>query len=175
MSAFNGIPSDWLEDYDPNPVPPVPPKPAPKVEKSSKDDLKTMKIYSFGFRYGLKLDGTHTLYQASGSKERQAYQRFSLGGLSILVVDVRLILPKNPYHNKALRKLRGDDEEVILELEKTPGLESAYTELLGVLQANPYNEVYVGCTGGHHRSVYIANRLGADLNCPVLHLNYNDK
>lgn len=133
-------------------------------------------IYSFGFRHGLKLNDQHTLFQASASKERQAYQKFSVGGQDLLVVDIRRILPKNPYHDKRLRKLRGDDEAVILELEKTPGLEGAYRELLGILSTYPAStKIYIGCTGGHHRSVYVANRLGADLGRSVEHLNYNDR
>ena len=126
------------------------------------------KIFSFGFRHGLPVPGL----LANASKVRPAYQKLG----NSLIVDVRQILPKNPYHNKKLRKLRGDDEEVIFELESTPGIHQAYHELLGILRTYPEGtQFYIACTGGHHRSVYIANRLGADLNLPVEHLNYNDK
>ena len=126
-------------------------------------------IRSFGFRYGLTVD-SHIVFGAHASNQHNPYQ---LVGTSI-VVDVRRILPKNPYHNKKLRKLRGDDDAVIQELSHTHGIEQAYHELRDVVRKHP-GPVYIGCTGGHHRSVYIANRLAKDLSIPVEHLNYNDK
>lgn len=106
-------------------------------------------IYSFGFRHGLTVDG------------------------SALIIDVRRILTKNPYHNKKLRALRGDHPDVIAELELTPGIGEAYDRIKTLVASHP-GPVYIGCTGGHHRSVYIVNRLGADLGIPVSHLNYHD-
>ena len=108
-------------------------------------------IASFGFRHGKP--------------------RLELGAICL---DVRKILPKNPYHNRALRQLRGDDLAVIAELEATPGMEQAYHALRESLRKHP-GAIYLGCTGGHHRSVYIANRLANDLECDVIHLNYTDK
>lgn len=121
-------------------------------------------IYSFGFRHGLTVEG-----QAAPPGEK-ACQRIG----NALVVDVRRILPKNPYHNKKLRALRGDDEAVIRELESTHGFEQAYHRLKALVVAHQ-GPVYIGCTGGHHRSVYVANRLAQDLRLVVQHLNYFDK
>jgi RNase adapter protein RapZ len=118
-------------------------------------------IKSFGFRHGLVLNG-HIVHPTT------------VGVGDSLIIDVRKVLPKNPYHNKKLRQLRGDDEAVIAELEQTPGIEQAYHELLQVVRQY-IGPVYIGCTGGHHRSVYIANRLAKDLGLPVEHLNYDDK
>lgn len=108
-------------------------------------------IISFGFRHGLpKLN------------EEDRY------------VDVRAILTRNPFHNKKLRSLRGDNPLVIEDLEQTPNLLDSYNEIKErALRCK--GDFYVGCTGGHHRSVYIADRLGRDLGIDVLHLNYNDK
>lgn len=127
-------------------------------------------ISSFGFRHGLTVNG-EDLAPAHASKLRQPYQ-VMIGSNGPLIVDVRRILPKNPYHNKKLRALRGDHPDVIAELEITTDLEKVYSELLLVVKQH-WGPVYIGCTGGHHRSVYIANRLGSDLGLDVEHLNYS--
>lgn len=126
-------------------------------------------LYSFGFRHGLTVNGK-MVFPADPSSVRPGVQ--TVGGA--LILDVRRILPKNPYHNRALRKLRGDDEAVIRELEQTPKLEEKYQDILALVRAFS-GAVYVGCTGGHHRSVYVANRLATDLRMPATHLNYSDK
>ena len=91
------------------------------------------------------------------------------------ILDVR-DLP-NPHSQLSLRELHGDSKAVIEFFESSAHkavVEKAYAEILDEAKsiAGP---VYIGCSGGKHRSVYIANRLGADLNLPVEHLNYNDK
>ena len=125
------------------------------------------KIYSFGYRHGLTVDDQVVF---APTTERRAVQHFN----DAIVIDIRKLLPKNPYHNKKLRALRGDDEEVIAELESTPGMHQAYHELRQTVRAH-HGRVYIGCTGGHHRSVYIANRLAKDFDVPVEHLNYEDR
>lgn len=127
-------------------------------------------IKSFGFRHGLTVNG-HIVFTPDPSKQRNPVQVID----GALIIDVRRILPKNPYHDRKLRRLRGDDDAVIQELERTPGIHRAYHELREGVIKNFQGEVYIGCTGGHHRSVYIANRLGRDLGLPVEHLNYADK
>ncbi len=102
------------------------------------------KVVSFGYKHGDHPDGN---------------------GLQI---DVRPILRRNPYHNKRLRGLRGTDPEVRADIERTPDLESAYRRILDRVRAYP-GPVYVGCTGGHHRSVYLADRIGRELMIPVEH------
>lgn len=126
-------------------------------------------IYSFGFRHGLPQ--CNILPSVHNSKQYWVVEK---DGVKNLVIDVRRILPKNPYHDKRLRALRGDNAAVIEELEKTPGLEKGYWDIRDLVELHD-GPVYIGCTGGHHRSVYIANRLEADLEVPVTHLNYNDK
>lgn len=106
-------------------------------------------LASFGFKYGLPL-----LNEGDN------------------ILDVRQYLKKNPYRDKTLRYLRGDSPKVIAELEKTPDLETSLFEIM-LVASYTVGILYLGCTGGHHRSVYIANRLGKELNIDVVHLNYN--
>ena len=87
---------------------------------------------------------------------------------NILVIDVRPYLNKNPYHNKQLRHLRGTDPEVQRDIEKTPGFEEAYANIKKQIDGFD-GVVYLGCTGGRHRSVYMAERIRKELNLPVEH------
>ena len=111
-------------------------------------------IASFGYRY----DGPPRL-----PKKARA-----------LVIDVRHILHRNPYRNKRLRELRGDDPAVQADILKTPGFAESYQTLKARVSMWP-GEVYLGCTGGHHRSVFLADRLAHELGCPVVHLHYRHK
>ncbi len=84
------------------------------------------------------------------------------------VFDVRAV--PNPYYDLTLRPLNGKDEPVIAFLDAQPQA----IELLSDIRAfvakwlpsfkkdnRSYLTVAVGCTGGQHRSVYMAERLGA--------------
>jgi RNase adapter protein RapZ len=118
-------------------------------------------IYSFGYKHGPP--------EAEGHQITPDY----------LTVDVRKLL-SNPYHDKKLRPLRGDHLEAIKYIEdETPNLDETYRGIRimvrSYLQEYPGKDILVGCTGGHHRSVYMANRLGKDLGIGVSHLHYNLK
>jgi UPF0042 nucleotide-binding protein len=76
----------------------------------------------------------------------------------------------NPYWEPALRHLTGRDAPVIEYLAGHAGVRSMIADLIEFLerrvgefsQANrSYLTVAIGCTGGQHRSVYIAERLAA--------------
>ena len=82
------------------------------------------------------------------------------------VFDVR-VLP-NPYYEPALRSLTGRDDAVIAHLQTHPEV----AEMLGQIEAfvarwlpnfeadqRSYLTVAIGCTGGQHRSVYMAETL----------------
>lgn len=106
----------------------------------------TLFFESFAFKHGVPLDAD-------------------------FVFDVRAV--PNPYYDLTLRPLTGKDAPVIAFLEAQPQA----TELLSDIRAfvakwlpsfkkdnRSYLTVAVGCTGGQHRSVYMAERLGAYFN-----------
>ena len=96
---------------------------------------------SFGFKYGLPSDAD-------------------------LVYDVR-VLP-NPHWEKSLRLKNGKDPEVIKFLEQQTSAEELFQDICSFLDQwlpryrdnnRSYITVALGCTGGQHRSVYLAERL----------------
>jgi UPF0042 nucleotide-binding protein len=85
-----------------------------------------------------------------------------------LVFDVRFL--PNPYFENGLRSLPGDDPQVVEWLETHPDVDEAVrrlTDLVVYLLPRYGHElksdlmIAIGCTGGRHRSVYVAQRLGA--------------
>ncbi|CAN0443316.1 unnamed protein product [Discosporangium mesarthrocarpum] len=85
-----------------------------------------------------------------------------------LVFDVRFL--QNPHYVDELRPLSGLDKPIGDFIEQDPDLEDYFrhlTELLEPLlprfdaEGKSYLTIAVGCTGGKHRSVYTAERLGA--------------
>ncbi len=98
---------------------------------------------SFGYKYGVPVDGD-------------------------MVFDTRCL--PNPHWEPELRKLTGRDQPVIEYLESQSDVSEMYADIHGYLAnwlprfaANHrvYMTVAIGCTGGRHRSVYMAERLGA--------------
>lgn len=98
-------------------------------------------VLSFGFKYGIPVD-------------------------SDLVFDVRFI--PNPFYIPELKKYSGSDEPVknyVLEQEETKGFISRLEDMLKFLIPNYIKEgkrqliISIGCTGGRHRSVAIANAI----------------
>ncbi len=87
-----------------------------------------------------------------------------------LVFDARFL--RNPHYDPILRPRTGMDAEVGAYVEADPDFAAYYakiTDLLSlllprfVLEGKKYSTVAIGCTGGRHRSVYIAEKLEADL------------
>ncbi|MDQ2747029.1 MAG: RNase adapter RapZ [Acidobacteriota bacterium] len=87
-----------------------------------------------------------------------------------LLFDVRHL--PNPYFDKNLKNLPGSDSRVVNFLENEPEVEETirrFTDLLEYLlplykrEGKSYLSVGIGCTGGRHRSVMVANRLGEAL------------
>ncbi len=87
-----------------------------------------------------------------------------------LLFDVRHL--PNPFFISSLKNLPGDDLRVIKYLKTQPEVEETlrrFTELLNYLlpqykrEGKSYLTVGIGCTGGRHRSVMIANELAARL------------
>lgn len=85
-----------------------------------------------------------------------------------LVFDVRFL--RNPHWDPALRPFTGRDREVAGFIEGDPALGPFLERLTGFLapllpsyrlEGKSYLTIAIGCTGGRHRSVYIAERLAA--------------
>jgi UPF0042 nucleotide-binding protein len=85
---------------------------------------------------------------------------------SDLVFDVRFL--DNPFYDARLRPLNGRDAPVAQHIERDPAFKpflDALTGMLGPLlprfvhEGKSYLTIAVGCTGGRHRSVYVAERL----------------
>lgn len=102
----------------------------------------SISIISFGFKHGTLLDGD-------------------------LVFDVRFI--PNPYYIPELKEYHGGDEPVkdyVLKWPQTDMFISKTIDMLEFLIPHYTVEgktqliVGIGCTGGRHRSVAIANRIG---------------
>ena len=83
-----------------------------------------------------------------------------------LVFDVR-VLP-NPFWRDDLREYNGLDQPVIEFLEQQAATDAMFADISGFLEDwlpfyesndRTYMTVAIGCTGGKHRSVYMASRL----------------
>jgi len=83
------------------------------------------------------------------------------------VFDVRAI--PNPYYDVALRPLTGRDAPVIAFLDAQPSAAEMLADIRNFVAKwlpsfktdnRSYLTVAVGCTGGQHRSVYMAEHLG---------------
>ena len=103
----------------------------------------TLLFESFGFKNGIPLDAD-------------------------LVFDVRCL--PNPHYDPALRPLTGRDAEVIRFLDAQPEvarMEADLRRFIGdwlpayIRDNRSYLTVGIGCTGGQHRSVYLAEKLAA--------------
>ena len=99
-------------------------------------------VCSFGFKYGLPMDAD-------------------------LVIDVRFL--PNPYYDPQMRDLTGFDASVrdfVLGNPETQSFLSAWEALLDAVMPGYVNEgkqhltICVGCTGGQHRSVALAEKTG---------------
>jgi UPF0042 nucleotide-binding protein len=85
-----------------------------------------------------------------------------------LVFDVRFLA--NPNFVPELRRLTGADEAVVRYLKQQPETEAFLRRVLSLVrfvlprherEGRSYLTIAVGCTGGRHRSVMLANAVGA--------------
>jgi UPF0042 nucleotide-binding protein len=109
-------------------------------------------IESFGFKRGMPVDAD-------------------------LVFDVRCL--PNPYWKAELRDFSGLDQPVVDYLAAQPDVEEMFQDIHAYLSKwlprfaasnRAYVTIAIGCTGGHHRSVYLAERLGQALREPLKNL-----
>lgn len=87
-----------------------------------------------------------------------------------LMFDVRYL--PNPYFEKALRAMTGEDEAIVDYLNGFDEVKESidrFTDLLMYLlplyrkEGKSYLSIGIGCTGGRHRSVMVANALQSRL------------
>ncbi len=85
-----------------------------------------------------------------------------------LVFDVRFL--RNPHYEPTLRDRTGLDQAVADHVATDPAFEPFLHNLLGLLdlllpryerEGKAYLTIAFGCTGGKHRSVFLAERIGA--------------
>ena len=86
------------------------------------------------------------------------------------IFDARYL--KNPYWNTTLRSYSGTDSRIIQFLEQDKNSKGLVTSICSFLAENltkfnatnrSYVTVSIGCTGGHHRSVYVVENIYAHL------------
>ncbi len=117
------------------------------IAQQSKDSAPmSINILSFGFKYGVPHDAS-------------------------LIMDVRFML--NPHFIPKLKALDGKDEKVkdyVLNNDNTRIFLNKFIDLLDYLiplyekEGKAYLTIAVGCTGGKHRSVAVAEALFKHLN-----------
>ena len=104
-----------------------------------------------------------------------------------LVFDMRFL--DNPHWDPELRELTGLDAGVGTHVEKDPAFASAFERIRGLLlellpryaaQGKRYVNIAFGCTGGRHRSVFVAERIAEALreggfSPTVLHRNLGSR
>jgi UPF0042 nucleotide-binding protein len=85
-----------------------------------------------------------------------------------LVFDMRFL--RNPHYDPALRPMTGKDAPVAAFVEADPDFVPFWARMTGLLdlllpryvaEGTKYLTVAIGCTGGKHRSVLVAERLAA--------------
>ncbi len=89
-----------------------------------------------------------------------------------MVLDIRTMFQKNPYHDPRLRSLPGQHPDVAAYIESDPRFDHMYATLKRAVAMYP-GPVAINCTGGKHRSVYLADRLAEELQVPVYHRDLN--
>ncbi len=87
-----------------------------------------------------------------------------------MVFDVRFL--RNPHWEPALRPLTGLEPPVAAHIQADPMMETFWAHLLGMMQdllpafekeGKSHLSIGIGCTGGQHRSVHVAEKLGKAL------------
>lgn len=111
-----------------------------RVAPKTKSSIAIL-FQSFGFKHGVPIDADY-------------------------VFDIRNL--PNPYWDPALRDATGQDQSIIDFLQNEPQVKSMKEDLQRFIQrwlptfieANrSYITIAIGCTGGQHRSVYMAEQL----------------
>jgi UPF0042 nucleotide-binding protein len=113
--------------------------------EESRQDALFVSMVSFGYKHGVPVD-------------------------SDMIFDVRFL--PNPHFQEHLRGMSGLDPEAMSFIESGDDFREYYERVSSLLtflmprfvkEGKTYLTVAVGCTGGRHRSVAIAHKLGEDL------------
>lgn len=113
------------------------------MEKFADSDIEPFRVelVSFGFKNGIPIDAD-------------------------IVMDVRFL--PNPYYDENLRPLRGTDKEVYDFVMSQPETEDFYQLFMNLInytlpgykrEGKSSLLIAIGCTGGHHRSVALVERM----------------
>lgn len=123
----------------------------------SDQQLMEVHVFSFGFKHGLPVEAD-------------------------LMIDVRFL--PNPFYDPEMRKLTGLDAKVstfVLEHPKTEGFLKAWFQLLDavmpgyIAEGKPQLSIAIGCTGGQHRSVAIAEATARYLERQQYHVSISHR
>ena len=119
--------------------------------------LMEVHVFSFGYKYGMPAEAD-------------------------IMIDVRFL--PNPFYDPEMRNLTGLDQKVsdfVLEHPKTEEFLDAWYRLLDavmpgyVAEGKPQLSIAVGCTGGQHRSVVIAEATGRYLERQQYHVGISHR
>lgn len=123
----------------------------------SDEQLMDVHVFSFGFKRGLPVEAD-------------------------LMIDVRFL--PNPFYDPEMRTLTGLDEKVsnfVIDHPKTQEFLDAWFRLLDavmpgyIAEGKPRLSIAIGCTGGQHRSVAIAEATGRYLERHQYHVSISHR
>ena len=123
----------------------------------SDEQLMEVQVFSFGFKHGMPVEAD-------------------------IMIDVRFL--PNPFYDPEMRKLTGLDEKVsrfVLDHPNTQSFLRAWYQLLDsvmpgyIAEGKPKLSIAVGCTGGQHRSVAIAEATGRYLERRQYHVSISHR
>ena len=123
----------------------------------SDQQLMDVHVFSFGFKHGMPVEAD-------------------------IMIDVRFL--PNPFYDPEMRTMTGLDKKVsdfVLDHPKTQEFWKAWTQLLDtvmpgyIAEGKPQLSIAIGCTGGQHRSVAIAEATARYLEGAQYHVSISHR